>query len=51
MKAAVVIATLMAAATAEWVHLCRKVQRTCEPVTTMIHQEVCFFIGGNDEPN
>lgn len=46
MKTAVVIGTLMAAATAEYAWLVHKVHRSCLPVTTQIQQEIDYFLGG-----
>lgn len=44
MKTAVVIACLMTAATAEYVHLVHKIRATTTLVTTTIQAEVDYFI-------
>lgn len=46
MKTAVVMAVLMTAATAEYVHIHNKVRRTTVLVTTRIAEEVAYFLEG-----
>jgi hypothetical protein len=44
MRTAVVIAALMAAATAEYFHVHHQVARSCLLVTTTIHNEVLYWV-------